>query len=157
MAKQEQELEFERLLDRIQGEVFDEARIAFGDKGFERWRNPRYCGVLAEPDGQAELRGSCGDRVTIYLKVAGERLSEVSYTTDGCGASGVAASFTAQLAIGRGFAEVLAMTGADVLRELGTFPREEEHCAQLAVATLQKALHGYLAARGDGRSRAAKN
>ncbi len=54
--------------------------------------------------------------------------------------SGVAS----ELAIGRSFEDILNLTGADVLAKIGTFPREEEHCAYLAIRTLQKALNVYL-------------
>jgi len=143
------DVDFDALVERIQGEVFAEARTALGDKGFERWRNPRFCGIMADADSHARLKGSCGDSVEIYLKADRQRVVAAQYVTDGCGASAVAASFTAELAIGKSFAEVLAMTGADVLAEVGVFPREEEHCAHLAVSTLQKALQEYLGARSS--------
>lgn len=136
--------EFDALVEKIQGEVFTEAKNALGEKGFDRWRNPRYCGVMADAHSQASLTGGCGDTMTMYLKAKGERIDTVSYVTDGCGSSSVAGSFTAELATGKPFAEVLDLTGEDVLREIGSFPDEERHCATLAVQTLQEALNNYL-------------
>jgi nitrogen fixation NifU-like protein len=46
--------------------------------------------------------------------------------------------------MGKTFAEVLDMSGADVLHEIGTFPEAEEHCAHLAVSTLQEAVNSFL-------------
>ncbi len=136
--------EFEAIVARIQNEVFAEAKNALGVKGFDRWRNPKFCGVMADADCMARLSGSCGDTMTIYIRMKGERLDRVSYVTDGCGSSSVAGSFTAEMATGRTIAEALALTGEDVLQEIGTFPDEEKHCAFLAVQTLRKALKGYL-------------
>ena len=147
--------EFEAMVTNIQHEVFFEAKNALGEKGFERWRHPKFCGVMTDADSQASLTGGCGDTMTMYLKVKGERLDRVSYVTDGCGSSSVAGSFAAELATGRTFDEVLDMTGEDVLRKIGTFPEAEKHCAHLAMRTLQEALNTYLIAEVKRRRSAA--
>jgi len=139
--------EFDAIVNKIQEEVFAEARDALGEKGFERWRNPKFCGKMEDADGFARVKGSCGDTMEMYLKVDGDRVCEVSYTTDGCGSSSVAGSFTAELATGRAIEEVFGLSGADVLKEIGAFPEAEEHCAYLAVQTLQEALNEYMVAR----------
>jgi nitrogen fixation NifU-like protein len=136
--------EFDALVNRIQEEVFAEAREALGDKGFDRWRNPRYCGRMDDCDSSACLTGTCGDTMWMYIKTDNNRLNEVSYCTDGCSSSSVAGSFAAQLGTGKTFEEVLDLTGADVLREIGSFPKGEEHCAHLAIRTLQEAVNSYL-------------
>lgn len=136
--------EFNALIDKIQTEVFDEARNALGEKGFDRWRNPRFCGVMADADCHARLKGSCGDTMEMYVRVIAGRPARISYVTDGCSSSSIAASFTVEMAMGKSFEEVLDMKGEDVLREIGTFPEAEEHCAYLAVQTLQEAINNFL-------------
>jgi len=142
--------QFEEMVRKIEAEVHAEAKTALGARGFERWRNPQLCGVMTDADSQARLTGGCGDTMTMYLKVKDGRVAQASFETDGCGSSAVAGSFAAELAIGKAFDEVLDMTGADVLREIGTFPQSEEHCASLAVQTLQEALNLYLVAEAKG-------
>ena len=136
--------EFDALIDKIQGEVFDEAKEALGEKGFDRWRNPKFCGRLESADGYAKLTGDCGDTMEMYLRVHGGKVVQVGYFTDGCSSSSIAGSFAAELATGKGFTEVLDLRGQDVLNEIGRFPESEEHCAHLAVRTLQEALNSYL-------------
>jgi nitrogen fixation NifU-like protein len=136
--------DFDELIQKIQCEVFNEAKSVLGEKGFDRWRNPKYCGVMDGADCQAQMKGSCGDSMEMYLKISGERVEKASYVTDGCSSSSVAGSFASELATGKSFTEIFDLTGKDVLTEIGTFPREEEHCAHLAVRTLQKALENYL-------------
>jgi nitrogen fixation NifU-like protein len=136
--------DFEALINKIQNEVFTEAKNALGDKGFERWRNPKYCGVMEGADSHARLRGSCGDTMEMYILVKDERIAKISYVTDGCSSSSIAGSFAAELGMGKTFEEVLDLTGADVLQEIGTFPEAEEHCAHLAVTTLQEAVNSFL-------------
>ncbi len=136
--------EFEALMDKIQNEVFDEARNALGEKGFDRWRNPKYCGVMEGADRHARMKGGCGDTMEMYIKVKDGRIEKASYVTDGCSSSSIAGSFTVEMAMGKTFEEVLDMTGPDVLKEIGTFPKAEEHCAHLAVTTLKEALNSFL-------------
>lgn len=142
--------EFDALIHKIQNEVFAEAKNALGEKGFDRWRNPKFCGVMDNAHGHARMKGSCGDTMQMYLLVADDRVKQVSYITDGCSSSSIAGSFTAELAMGKTLTEVLDMTGADVLKEIGTFPEAEEHCAYLAVGTLQEAVHSFMAAQVKG-------
>lgn len=136
--------EFDALMDKIQGEIFDEAKESLGEKGFDRWRNPKFCGRLDDADASAKLTGDCGDTMEMYIKVQGELVNQVGYFTDGCSSSSIAGSFAAELATGKGFTEVLDLRGDDVLHEIGRFPEAEEHCAHLAVRTLQEALNSYL-------------
>ncbi len=139
--------EFDALINKIQDEVFSEARNALGEKGFDRWRNPKFCGVLENAQSHARMKGSCGDTMQMYLVVDDGRVKQISYMTDGCSSSSIAGSFTAELATGRTLTEVLDMTGADVLKEIGTFPETEEHCAYLAVGTLHEAVNAFMAAQ----------
>lgn len=141
--------EFDAIVNNIQGEVFAEAKEALGEKGFERWRNPKFCGKIADADGFARVRGSCGDTMEMYIKVDGERVCEVSYMTDGCASSSLAGSFTAELAIGKTIEEVFELSGSDILKEIGTSPEAEEHCAYLAVETIHEALNSYMVAQAE--------
>ena len=93
--------EFDALTNKIQDEVFAEAQSAQGEKGFDRWRNPLYRGVLDGADSHARLKGSCGDTMEMYLKVNGDRVERATYVTDGCSSSSIAGSFAAQLAMGK--------------------------------------------------------
>jgi len=136
--------QFEEMVRKIEAKVHTEARTALGDKGFERWRNPRFCGVMDDADSQARLTGGCGDTMNMFMKIRDGHIERAQYTTDGCGSSSVAGSFTAELAIGRSLEEVLDMSGDEVLRHIGSFPEAEEHCATLAVQTLQEAVNAFL-------------
>jgi len=135
---------FEAAVAKIQQEVFSDVRRAFGDVGFERWRKTRYHGRMNDADSFARIRGACGDTMEIYLKFRDGVVQKATYFTDGCGSSALCGSFAAELAMGRNPDEVCRITGADVLKELGTFPKDEEHCAALAAETLQEALHQYM-------------
>ncbi len=139
--------DLDALLDRIEAEAMAEAKSTLGEKGFDRWRNPLYCGEMTGADCHARVKGVCGDTMEMFIRLHGETLAEVRYRTDGCGSSSVAGSFTAELAHGKSLEQVFDMTGADVLAAIGQFPEAEEHCAYLAVSTLQEAVNNYLVAQ----------
>jgi nitrogen fixation protein NifU and related proteins len=136
--------EFDAIVDKIQAEAFAEARGAYGEKGFVRWRSPEYYGRMAACDGHGRVTGKCGDTMEMFLRIAGDRVTEASYTTTGCGSSSLCGSFAAELAIGRSLEELFDLTGEDVLERIDTFPESERHCAFLAIETLHEAVNDSL-------------
>lgn len=136
--------EFEELVQQLQNQSFEDARSAFGEKGFNRWRNPQYHGQMKDADSHARIRGSCGDSMEIFLKFKDNRVEKASYLTDGCGSSALCGSFTAELAHGKSPEELFELSPDDILETIGTFPEKDEHCAKLSILTLHEALNVYL-------------
>ncbi len=64
-----------------------------------------------------------------------------AFLTDGCAAITVCGSFAAEMAIGKSPDEVLEITGENITETVGSFPKDEAHCAFLAAETLEAALH----------------
>jgi nitrogen fixation NifU-like protein len=128
----------------MQNRIFEEAREAYGELGFRRWRNPLYRGELKEPDGYGRVTGVCGDTMQIFLKFESERVKAASFLTDGCGASTVCGSLAAEAALGRTAEQLADVSGDTILGVLGVFPEEDRHCAYLAAETLQEALNDYM-------------
>lgn len=137
-------------LENLQEEIFEDTKKAYGEAGFQRWRNPLYRGRMDDADAHARIKGQCGDTMEMYLKFADDRVASASFTTDGCGASTVCGSFTAEAAIGKNPDELAEITGETVLQKIGRFPSEDQHCAFLAAETLQAALHEYMVRNADG-------
>ena len=131
-------------VDSLQEQIFNEARTALGEQGFDRWQNPRYRGKLHDFHVHARVTGDCGDTISMYLQVKDGRVLDASYTTDGCGTSNVCGSFAAELAIGREMEDLADITGETILEKLGELPKDEQHCAYLAAGTLQEALKIYM-------------
>ncbi len=139
--------QFDSFIKNLQNQVFEDAKHAYGEIGFQRWRHPLYQGPMANPDAHARFKGQCGDTMEIYLKFENNRVKNASYVTDGCGASTVCGSFAAEMAIGRTPDELIEITGKSILQHIGRFPQEDQHCAYLAAEALQHALHAYLVNR----------
>ena len=109
-------------VDNLQEQIFDEAREAYGEAGFQRWRHPLYNGRLENPDAYARVTGKCGDTMEMFLDFENGHVQTACYMTDGCGASTVCGSFTAGMALGKTTDELTEITGEKVLAAIGTFP-----------------------------------
>lgn len=132
--------EFEDLQDNI----LEEARRIYSEATIDHFMNPRNLGPMADSDAFAEFHGPCGDTIGIWVKVIDGILTDVRFTTDGCGTSIASGSKVTELAKGKGVDEALDITQDDILVSLGGFPKEKEHCALLAVMSLRKAIKSFL-------------
>ena len=135
---------FDQFMNDLQERIFDEAREAYGEKGFNRWRNPRFNGRMESADSFARVTGDCGDSIEIYLQIEDHWITDASYFTDGCGSSNICGSFAAELAIGKDLDAVADIDGEAVLNAIGRLPSDDRHCADLAAAALQEALSRYM-------------
>jgi nitrogen fixation NifU-like protein len=73
-------------------------------------RHPRNFGPAADANRQA--RGNnplCGDRVTVYLRVAGDRIEDVKFEARGCAISVASASMMTEMIRGRTVAEAKSL------------------------------------------------
>ena len=136
--------QFDTFLQELQELVFEETKRDFGEKVYERWRNPLYMGVMQYADGHAKVKGTCGDNMEIFLKFDNNRVVNASFQTDGCGPTVVCGSYAAEMALGKTPDDLFDITGASILTELGGLPQENEHCAFLAAESLQAATDNYL-------------
>ena len=128
----------------LQDQIFEETREAYGEIGFQRWRHPLYRGAMKDADAHGRLTGTCGDTMQIFLKFDNGKVKAASFLTDGCGASTVCGSLAAEMALGKTPEELTDIDGQLILKILGTFPEEDQHCAFLAAATVQAALDDYM-------------
>lgn len=136
--------DFDALVNSIQEESFKDAKEAYGEIGFERWRNPRFNGPIDGADCDLALTGKCGDTIHLFLKFEDQRVAQASYTTNGCASSQLAGSFTAELAHGKTAEELFSLTPDDVLKKIGKLPDDDQHCTELATQVLHECANKYL-------------
>lgn len=78
----------------------------YQDVILEHNRNPRNWGELDATSRRADGRNPmCGDEVTVWLKVEGDRLADVSFVGTGCAISKASASMMTQAVKGKTRAE----------------------------------------------------
>ncbi|MBN2320499.1 MAG: iron-sulfur cluster assembly scaffold protein [Acidobacteria bacterium] len=106
--------------------------------------NPKNLGEIDNADGFGRVTGPCGDTMSIWLKIGGDRILDAGFTTDGCTTSLASASMVTLIAKGSRLEDAQKISQQDVLDALGGLPDESRHCALLAANTLKAAIEDYL-------------
>lgn len=104
---------------------------------------PRHQGTMENPDGFARTKGYCGDLMAFYMRIRDNRISEITFTTDGCDATMASGEMLATLASGISLAEAEQLTPDRLLEALDGLPSNHVHCVELAVSTLRQAISDY--------------
>jgi len=69
-------------------------------------RSPRNFGAMEDADRRLEgFNPLCGDRLTLYLKLGGDRITDISFDGSGCAISVASASLMTEALKGRTVAE----------------------------------------------------
>ena len=130
-------------MEELQQLIDEQERAAYSPQVIQESRHPQNAGRMEDPDGCAIVRGPCGDTMEIYLRVQDGRIAEATFMTDGCGPTVACGSLLTSMAQGMSLQAAQEILAGDLLAALGGLPSEHEHCAHLAVNTLQEALAGY--------------
>jgi nitrogen fixation NifU-like protein len=110
------------------------------------WRHakaPSNIGTCIEPHAQASAVGSCGDSISVELRVENDVLEEIKCAPRGCVYTFACASAMSELAAGRTIEQALQIQPEDVAMLLDGLPEDHLHCARLAVNTLGEAIAEY--------------
>ncbi len=77
----------------------------------DHYRNPRNRGELPAPPAHAEtgFNPLCGDEITLYIQVDGDRLADIKLTGQGCSISQSSASMMSTAVKGKSLAEARAI------------------------------------------------
>ncbi len=140
--------------------MFDELRDLYQEVIFDHNRNPRNFRVMENADREVEgFNPLCGDRLTLFLKLDGDEITDVSFQGSGCAISTASVSLMTEIIKGKTEAEADALfkkfhemtTGKDesidleaigklaVLAGVREYPARVK-CATLAWHTLDAAL-----------------
>jgi nitrogen fixation NifU-like protein len=91
---------------------------------------------------------NCGDLMTVYIKVKGNRIEDIKFKTFGCGAAIATSSMITELAKGKTIEEAMKISRGDVADSLGGLPPIKMHCSNLAADALHAAIKDYQAKNG---------
>jgi len=140
--------DFDKMVDSIQAEVDADAEVTFSKKVIDEYKHPHNVGRMKEPDSVAIITGSCGDTMEIFLIIKENKITDVRFMTDGCGASIACGSMITRMIKGKAIDNVKKITNIDLIDALDGLPEENKHCAKLAVDIVQKAIKNYLDEEG---------
>jgi nitrogen fixation NifU-like protein len=116
----------------------------YSDKVMDHFQNPRNVGEIENADGiGTEGNPTCGDLMTIYIKVEDNIITDVKFKTFGCGAAIATSSMITEMAVGKTIEEALKISRNDVADELEGLPPVKMHCSNLAADALRAAIADY--------------
>ncbi len=116
----------------------------YNKKVMEHFKSPKNMGKLKNPDAVAKQGNpTCGDILKIYLKIEKNIIQEISFETMGCVAAIATSSMITQMAKNKTLEQAMEISYNDVVQELGDLPPIKQHCADLAVKALRKAIKNY--------------
>jgi nitrogen fixation NifU-like protein len=116
----------------------------YSEKVMDHFQNPRNVGEIENADGVGtEGNPTCGDLMTIYIKVEDNIITDVKFKTFGCGAAIATSSMITEMAVGKTIEEALKITRNDVAEELEGLPPVKMHCSNLAADALRAAIADY--------------
>ncbi len=117
----------------------------YSKKVIDHFTNPRNAGEILEPDGTGTVGNpTCGDLMTIQIKVENDILKDIKFKTFGCAAAIATSSMITEMAIGMSITEAYKITRQDVADKLDGLPPVKMHCSNLASDGLRLAIDDYL-------------
>jgi nitrogen fixation NifU-like protein len=120
--------------------------MIYSAKVLEYFTDPKHASRMKEPDGVGAVGDvSCGDFFVMYIRVRGERLTEVSYQIFGCPAAIATCEAAAEMATGKTLREAERITDESVAEFLGGLPEMKLHCSNSAADALHRAIADYRA------------
>ncbi len=116
----------------------------YSEKVMQHFKKPQNMGEIPDADGVGSVGNpTCGDLMTMYIKVKDNRIEDVKFKTYGCGAAIATSSMTTELAKGKTIDEAMKISRASVADSLGGLPPVKMHCSNLAADALHAAIEDY--------------
>ena len=135
----------DKFAQELQEKIMEQIRKRYSEVVIDHWQNPRNFRKIESPDGYAKVKGTCGDSMEMFIMMRGENIAECTFQTDGCGTTVACGSCATEIALNKSFTQALGFVCADeILKRFGGLPESDVHCAELASATLRRAMADYL-------------
>ena len=116
----------------------------YSETVLDHFERPRNNGALEGANAVGYMTNPvCGDTLLLMLCIAGGRIEEVRWQSDGCAASIAASSLLSELVRGRSLEEATILTREAIVEALGGLPASKLHASVLAADALQQALADY--------------
>lgn len=114
----------------------------YGQNIMDHYKNPRNVGFLEAPDAShRETNATCGDELTVFIKMKGQKIAALKFQGHGCAISQAAASILSEELVGKTRKKVAGYKFADIQEILGVPISERRYkCAMLGLRAIQTAL-----------------
>lgn len=116
----------------------------YTEKVKDHFFNPRNVGEITDADGVGTVGNpTCGDVMTMYIKVKNDVITDIKFKTYGCAAAIATSSITTEIVKGMKIQDAKKLTRNEVAEELGGLPAVKLHCSNLASDALKEAIKDY--------------
>jgi nitrogen fixation NifU-like protein len=114
----------------------------YAEELISNYEHPHNKGKIDNPDAEMhEYNPVCGDDITIYIKVSGNKVVDVKFEGQGCAISMGTASMLTESIKGKSLSEITAMGFKDIVELIGVDPGPARlKCATISLKALQKAV-----------------
>ena len=110
----------------------------------DHFYNPRNVGEIKDANGIGTVGSkTCGDVMTIYLRIEKKIIKDISFKTYGCAAAIASGSIATEIAKGMKIQDARGLTREDIAKKLGGLPEFKMHCSNLAADAIHKAIKDY--------------
>lgn len=117
----------------------------FTETVMEHFKNPKNVGFMVNADAEGSCGDpSCGDFLTIFIKVKDNIIYDIKFLVYGCVAAIASSSMTTVLVKGKALEDALKITDKDITDALGGLPLKKLHCSVLGATALKNAVKNYL-------------
>lgn len=107
----------------------------------DHYQHPRNFGVLSDTESVSLENPSCGDSITLQIKLKDNCITEIAFQGKGCAISQASTSLLTDFVKGKSKEEVDALDKNAILKLLGVeLSPARLKCAMLGLQTLQKLL-----------------
>lgn len=113
----------------------------YGEKFIDHFLNPRNVGEIENPDSIGvveEEKG--GGKIIFYIKVNGEKLSEIKYKIYGCPSAISSASLISESFIGTKLEDALKIDLNFLKNNFGDLPQDILDCGNLSIEAFKNAI-----------------
>ena len=116
-------------------------KSGYSKKAIRYYKNKTNVGIIKNPTISFVYKGSCGDTMKIYLKIASNKIIDAKFEAIGCAGAFTAGSALMELIKNKSVTEARNICELDIVNHLGSVPNKKQDCIYLAIKTFQKTLN----------------
>lgn len=117
----------------------------YNEKVIKIFSDPKNVGVIDSPSGQGTVGNeSCGDIMSITIKVVDNVIVDAKFQTYGCAAAIASSSTATEMIIGKTIEQALKIKNSQVIEQLEGLPPQKIHCSVLAEQAIKLAIDDYI-------------
>ena len=122
------------------GDNEEQEQLCFSAKVIDHGLRPKHLARMDQPDAYGSVCGWCGEVMEIFLRLAGERITDATFWADGCISTMACGDMITTMVEGLTVEQADKITPDDLAAALDGLPYASVHCTELSVGALRQAI-----------------